>query len=530
MLSGLSNILLNTTSFHYGMGFGRELMLVTGSVQDNRNFNIFEKQLPDMNAEMEVIHIDDDKSLIRIEGTGDMESILKSFTQVVANVEIFNTGTFGVINNVNQTISSMQIYFVVFFLALISVWTYRYRLVGLFFSLLTSLLTLGPVYIANSFGYFLNIYSWFIVLGIFIMLLNYHTWVMNEFLKTSQFHKIIRNTFILSVVSLVLGFVFWRMNSLMMTGVVYLVILALLLLILSAMYQWVIPIFNKYILNDDSVNRLFLKRDSINVPLIMNQTLMVTLIGLAIVLGSVLLGYTQKDVVPHSQDFSNESILVIDRSDAPSFLEVQSSLGKFNLMNHLIEYKVAEEKSTWFVFNEKVPRFGLIDASNDVVDKMSTKSYVYFLERDSVGGNELISNFYFILTILSLSALMGVIKDEKYATRYFALGGLTPLFYLFYLELFKFPISHAFITMLWFGTFYTFLMVLLREDIITEMGLLKFASSNVSILMLVYLPIVLFVVGMFGFVIQVTALMFLSIISAMFLSLIVKRIVNYVKL
>src|SRR5690554_1121373 len=212
MLSGLSYMLLNATNFRYGMGLGRELFLVTGSVKDNQNFSIFEKKLPDMNGEMEVIQIDEDKSLIRIEGTGDMESIFKNFRQIVANVEIFNAGTFGVINNVNQAISSMQVYFIVFFLALITIWTYRYRLIGLFFSLLTALLTFWPVYLANHFKYYLNIYSWFIVLCMFIMLLNFHKWVMNEILNFKPITIIVKNTIVLSVLSLGLGLIFWRLN------------------------------------------------------------------------------------------------------------------------------------------------------------------------------------------------------------------------------------------------------------------------------------------------------------------------------
>lgn len=530
MLSGLSYMLLNATNFRYGMGLGRELILVTGSVQDNQNFSIFEKQLPDMNGEMEVIQIDEDRSLIRIEGTGDMESIFKNFKQIVANVEIFNGGTFGVINNVNQAISSMQVYFIVFFLALITIWTYRYRLIGFFFSLLTSLLTLGPIYLINHFKYYLNIYSWFIVLCMFIMLLNFHNWVMNEILNLKEIAIIVKNTIILSILSLGLGLIFWRLNPWMMTGTVYLIILALLLLIMSAFYQWVIPIFNKHIFSDVNLKRVFLKRDGIHVPMIMNQSLMVALVALVIVLSSILLRYTQRDIIPHSHDFSNESIMIVERSDAPSFLEIQSSLGKFNLTDHLIEYKVSEEKSTWFVFNEKASRFALLDASNNIVEKMETKSFVYFLERESVSRIDLISNVDFIFAFLALVGLMVILKNKKHAVRYLVLGALTPLLFILYLDIFNLPIDYAMITVMWFGLFYTFLMILLRDDIMTDNGFLNYTSSNTTTLLLVYLPILLFFIGIFGFVVQVTGLMFLSIVSAMLVSLVIKRIVSYVKL
>ncbi|HLV50106.1 MAG TPA: hypothetical protein VKY25_04175 [Erysipelothrix sp.] len=530
MLSGLSYMLLNATNFRYGMGFGRELFLVTGSVKDNQNFSIFEKKLPDMNGEMEVIQIDEDKSLIRIEGTGDMESIFKNFRQIVANVEIFNAGTFGVINNVNQAISSMQVYFIVFFLALITIWTYRYRLIGLFFSLLTALLTFWPVYLANHFKYYLNIYSWFIVLCMFIMLLNFHKWVMNQILNSKPITIIVKNTIVLSVLSLGLGLIFWRLNHWMITGTIYLVINALLLLIMSALYQWVIPLFNNHVFNDENLNRFFIKRDGIHVPMIMNQSLMVGLVALVIVLSSILLRYTQKDMMPHSHDFSNESIMIVERSDAPSFLEIQSSLGKFNLTDHLIEYKVSEEKSTWFVFNEKAGRFTLLDASNDLVEKIDTKSFVYYLERESVNRIDLVSNVYFILTFLSLVGLMGVLKKKKHAIRFLVLGALTSLLFIFYLDIFNLPIDYAMITIVWFGLFYTFLMILLRDDIMTDNGFLNYTSSNTTTLLLVYLPILLFVIGVFGFVVQVTGLMFLSMVSAMLVSLMIKRIVSYVKL
>jgi len=78
----------------------------------------------------------------------------------------------------------------------------------------------------------------------------------------------------------------------------------------------------------------------------------------------------------HNPDFSVENYLIVDNNDAVSFLEVQASLGKNDLAKNLLEYKISEEKKTWYVFDEFSDWYGLNATKSAVEDKLEVAVHV----------------------------------------------------------------------------------------------------------------------------------------------------------
>ena len=79
LVSLLSNLLLNSKSLNFGVGFGRKMSIITTSVEDNDSFKDFKDNLPRYKAELSVYEVEEGLSLIQIESTGDMSLIYNSF-------------------------------------------------------------------------------------------------------------------------------------------------------------------------------------------------------------------------------------------------------------------------------------------------------------------------------------------------------------------------------------------------------------------------------------------------------------------
>ena len=57
---------------------------------------------------------------------------------------------------------------------------------------------------------------------------------------------------------------------------------------------------------------------------------------------------------------------MVDQDDAPSFLEVHASLGKYDLTNNMLKYDISEENKTWYTFDNEAKLKKLMMASEDI--------------------------------------------------------------------------------------------------------------------------------------------------------------------
>lgn len=529
LLSGVSHLILSANNYNYGAGFGRELLIISEDVETSSNFVQFQQRVSQNNAELEVIDLKDGYSLIKIEGVGDMERILTYYTRYMSDRPILNSGTFGSISNISYTILSMQMYMVLFFGITIALWTYRYRLLGFFMSLVMTIFILTPVYFGKELNFYLNGNSWFIILCYVLMLLNLMLWLMNRILEKESSKLLARNVWIIAVNTLLLGGLFYLLDDsvISISIVLYLVFQGLFLVVFAFVLWFGLDYFYLYYLNDSSYGRLFLKRSGINAPFFLSNKIAVFAVGLLILFVTIIFGTIQSETTPHSSGFSQESILVVNKNDVSSFLEVQGSLGRYGLMDYVIEYNISEEMETWFIFDSLTDQTMLRAVKDDIDIKLDSVSQVYATNLETFLFESYVFDFLIMMSVLVLAIVMYLIRSKVHALQYIVLTIGSYIFLYLFVNIYKVPVSVPMISMIRFNLIYSFMIVQISEDLFTETGILNFVSRNATILVLIYLPILLFVSTNFSFVVESTVLLMLSITSMLIFGWMMRRIVGY---
>lgn len=529
LVSLLSNLLLNSKSLNFGVGFGRKMSIITTSVEDNDSFKDFKDNLPRYKAELSVYEVEEGLSLIQIESTGDMSLIYNSFLRQVSDIEVLEVGTFGSITNVNQTISNMQLYFTLFFLVFVAIWFYQFGLLGLILSLLGSLMVFLPVFIGNAYNFILNVHTWYVFVCVYILVINYFSWLLDKIYIRESVKVLAQSTFMFSFLFVLMGLVFHYLDPIFKGAVFYVIAISILFVILSGLIQFGLQYFYKEFLDDEVVGKIFFVRSGITTPSFINRFSLTILIVGTTALGFLIANTYRGDNMTQSVDFSRESYLIVDSNDAQGFLEIQASLGKYDLDRHLLEYNVSEEKATWFVFDEFTSKVTLNAASRNIDRKIVGESRLFTVNIDSFNLEDLLLNPYLGLMVLVGAVIIAVLRSFKSAGYYLYLSSVVLGIYYMMNQYLNLPISYAMMVTFWFIAIYAFAVVMMYDDLFSYQGLFSFISRNMILLFIVYFPVLLFVMESFSFVISNTVMSFVAFILAFIFVIWMKRLVSYAK-
>ena len=529
LVSLLSNLLLNSKSLNFGVGFGRKMSIITTSVEDNDSFKDFKDNLPRYKAELSVYEVEEGLSLIQIESTGDMSLIYNSFLRQVSDIEVLEVGTFGSITNVNQTISNMQLYFTLFFLVFVAIWFYQFGLLGLILSLLGSLMVFLPVFIGNAYNFILNVHTWYVFVCVYILVINYFSWLLDKIYIRESVKVLAQSTFMFSFLFVLMGLVFHYLDPIFKGAVFYVIAISILFVILSGLIQFGLQYFYKEFLDDAVVGKIFFVRSGITTPSFINRFSLTILIVGTTALGFLIANTYRGDNMTQSVDFSRESYLIVDSNDAQGFLEIQASLGKYDLDRHLLEYNVSEEKATWFVFDEFTSKVTLNAASRNIDRKIVGESRLFTMNIDSFNLEDLLLNPYLGLMVLVGAVIIAVLRSFKSAGYYLYLSSVVLGIYYMMNQYLNLPISYAMMVTFWFIAIYAFAVVMMYDDLFSYQGLFSFISRNMILLFIVYFPVLLFVMESFSFVISNTVMSFVAFILAFIFVIWMKRLVSYAK-
>lgn len=529
LVSLLSNLLFNSKSLNFGVGFGRKMSIITTSVEDNDSFKDFKDNLPRYKAELSVYEVEEGLSLIQIESTGDMSLIYNSFLRQVSDIEVLEVGTFGSITNVNQTISNMQLYFTLFFLVFVAIWFYQFGLLGLILSLLGSLMVFLPVFIGNAYNFILNVHTWYVFVCVYILVINYFSWLLDKIYIRESVKVLAQSTFMFSFLFVLMGLVFHYLDPIFKGAVFYVIAISILFVILSGLIQFGLQYFYKEFLDDEVVGKIFFVRSGITTPSFINRFSLTILIVGTTALGFLIANTYRGDNMTQSVDFSRESYLIVDSNDAQGFLEIQASLGKYDLDRHLLEYNVSEEKATWFVFDEFTSKVTLNAASRNIDRKIVGESRLFTMNIDSFNLEDLLLNPYLGLMVLIGAVIIAVLRSFKSAGYYLYLSSVVLGIYYMMNQYLNLPISYSMMVTFWFIAIYAFAVVMMYDDLFSYQGLFSFISRNMILLFIVYFPVLLFVMESFSFVISNTVMSFVAFILAFIFVIWMKRLVSYAK-
>ena len=489
-------LLFNVSTLKLGTGLGREVHLLTSDISNDEDFILFQKELKRDKIEVSISNSNTDRLLMKFVGVDDVEAFTKDLFIRFPKLFIYETGTFNSISNVTKMTKTIQSYFVVFLLAFVTVWTYRYRLWGLFFGLSISVMSLLVLFISNKLGYIFDYKLWFTTLVLFVILVLLKGWTI--FKTTHDFdistiihyHAITALMLSLAAVSLYLLEPVFLDNALAVGIVVVLLVFETLYLNKALYYA------KEEIEHDEKVAAYFSQRDSIKVPDIVDTKIVVISLTLLMLVVSLLSLSDPSRKEKHNPDFSMEHYLIVDNNDAVSFLEVQATLGKLDLSKHLLEYKISEEKKTWYVFDEFSNWYGLTQTKTAVEDKLGVD--VNVIRKESFEYNfpmKFHLTFFISFTLINFLVLY-LISNKSHPCHFVIINFAMLVFLHLFKFIFNINASLEFTLMQIFVPVFVLLSLLFfkeERDFFKTRGMGTILGYGASLLAMLVLPIVLII-------------------------------------
>lgn len=516
------SLLFNIETLKLGNGLGREVNFLTNDVSETYDLNEYKKTLRSQKIELNVFEVDQDRLLMKFVGVDDVEAFSLKLRHNLPNLEVYETGTFNSIATVNTTTKTLQSYFVVLILIFVVFWTYRYRIWGLMFSIFTSTISIAPLYILNEMGYIFNFNLWFTFILIFSSLVLLSHWTINNIYNKYDIEKVVKNHSFYTLLFTMTAIFLSLLDAIYANQAIYFALIALALLLQLSLLKKGLPIIRALQVSDSRFTAAFAKRGSIKVPDIIDSRWIIGFMSVLIIFVAILSAMDSSQTQKHYRDFSKEHYMIVDNSDASSFLEVQASLGKFSLDKNLLEYKISEEKKTWYVFDEFSAWSDLYRAKEAIQDKLDVD--VLLIQRKNFSftyANELQVVMFVIFTTM-VFILHYILESKQSAIQFISFAIPVYIFVLIFLRVFhvhyslKFNVLQAVVPL-----FVSALLMVLEEKANNNLPLRisTLLGFVMTILAFLILPIVLLIPDLtldHYYMISLILIFSLSIITSLF--------------
>ena len=522
LLTAFFIMLFNLSDLKLGKGLGREVYLITNDISNDYSFKNFRRDMRTQQIEYDFFEIDDDRLLVELYGVNDVEKFTNNLYLRFPKLIIYETATFNSISNVTKMAKTIQSYFVIFLMVFITTWTYRYRLWGLYQGLSLGLIVLSVLHITNRAGFLFDFKLWFTFYLSFLVLVLLKSWFIycvNDDFDVAP----IKNSYLLSILMLVLiGAFLFFMDKAFYSSALTSGILAFWLMVELIVIHFVLPLIKTTIQTDQSIALHFEKRDGIRVPDMLDERFLVLFLSVLIVFVSALSYKGFNQTQKHNPTFSQENFLIVDHNDAISFLEVQASLGKHDLSKNLIEYKISEEKMTWYFLDEFSNWFRLNNAKTSIEEKLNVKVSVVRKEATDYAFSAQFQSLSLIGFVMLNAFLIFIFSHKTNAIKFIILTGLFYLFQMLLTVVFNINASYQMRILQVFVPLLTtlgFIFVKQDEDLFRSTGVSSILGYALTILLIMVLPVVLIIPDLTSqhyYLLSLLFVVFMSFMSSVF--------------
>lgn len=491
-------MLFNISELTLGKGLGREVVVLTNDIASDYkyNFDRFKKYIRENKIEYTYAHTDSDNVLVEFSGVEDVERFTEDLSKQFPGLLIYELGTFNSISSITKTSNTIQSYFVVFFIAFVTIWTYRYRLLGLYGSMMSVFNVLLALNFTNSFGFLFDYKVWFTVLILFITLVLLKGWTIYKANRNYDAFKI-KKAYLMSILFLLNASVFLFLLDPLFHGSSALIGFAALILGVELfILKFGLNKYEEIFLKNKRFKPYVEKRSGIKMPDMINDRVLVFLMTIFIVVVSVisLIGFYQTE--KHTPVFSQENYLIVDNNDAITFLEVQASVGKYDLTKNLIEYKISEEKKTWYVFDEYTNWQNLNKVKQSIEEKLDVETSVVKKDGLTLRFKPQAQLLFFVGFMLVNFLILYVLYNKEFAVYFLFINAV------FFGFLYVFKVSFNLRESLQFITLTLLIPVInalslnflnKEENILRSVSIAGVLGYVFTILGLLVLPIILFI-------------------------------------
>lgn len=498
--------MVSLSSIRLGLDFGKDTRIIVG-VEDEKQFLSFVDDLQFNKSQTRLRVSGGDIFILDVSGVESGEDFEKHLLAENPTATIILSGTFG---SMTKFINNQSFVMTCIFLFIVLLGVYyivRYHFAGWYYWLISSLSLLIPLIFSSSLGIAFTQTMWY---AFFIAFLTLY------FLNTVSYDEN-RNVFITVFASFIFTglILMYFVQFPYFSGGFYLFSFG----VVSSVLYYLHGKYFAHLLADYLKDRTFPISDlfevedskSVIISRFLSVILIVVLLGgmLAISRGTPLLNSVN----------NQDTVLIFNRSDSSTYLEVQARLSKLDLFDKQINYSVSEQGQTWLAFDDSVTIEDLDILANDLSLGLDL-SVKYYQTSD---GELIDYNWTYFAFVGGLAfVFMLVIYDRKslkYSIGYAVLLVLNYGIFILFTSLFGFSSDYSW---LFVALYLPLILLLVLLSFITEKAVtyrrffVENLISTVTAFLLMCLPVlVIFPISQNAQMMLMFLVMFLSIYTSL---------------
>ena len=540
LLVGLFTV--HTTSLiTTGIGFGKDARFIVSTENEERLDDFLRDETRNL-KEIRKTNISKDTYLLTMSGVEQVDEYKGKLERIDFNLEVLLTGTFGSLTKLKNNESFIATYFLVFFLILGLYFFNRFKMIGYLSALETISLVVGSLYLTHKMSYPFTKTLWYAVLISIVMLIYHEQRYLRLFkgktleqaiqAKDPMNKSYIQTQIIQAIFFFFIGFTAYKMISFSFFAAgIYMLSLGALSIFKIILRRFVLfPLFIYSVKNDNHMEMLkFYDKPFFNWDKETEKKYNIfSIIFTFILIFVLLLGTARGFGLKESEDYTNQNVMIINRSDANSYLQLQALLHEYGLIDSQRGYDVSEQEDLWIKFSDKVP-FEDLENISKVVGKEMNVSVTYYNTGSAL--NPLVTPIFY--TVLGFFILLAWFMVWSLYT--FSASTLVPFvaitataFFVLFLSAFHVEWTREIVYVAWslpivLATIMSSESNLFSKDKFKK-AFLKTTSLNFIILLMMALPVFIIVPTSIAVeMVFIIALMLTSVHFALFVLDLLKR-------
>lgn len=373
-----------------GIGFGKDARFIVSTQNENRLDEFIALEMQE-SKEIRKINIADDMYLLTMSGVEQIDDYKEKLEKSDFELEVVVKGSFGSLTKLKNNESFIAAYFIVFFIILSLYFLNRFKLIGFLSALETIFIVVGSLFFAYKLNFVFTKTLWYAVLISVIMLI-YHEQRYLRLFEGQSLEEVVKSgkeinkTYLQTQIIQAIFFFFIGYIAISATSFAffsvgrYMFALGTLSLIKIGARRFVLfPLFIYSAQTDDHPQVLkFYDQAIFNWKSDTQKKFNILSLILGVFLVFVLaLGLFRGFELKESEDYTNQNVMIINRADANSYLQLQALLHEEGMIDKQRGYDVSEQEDLWIKFSDKVT-FTELEEISKFVGKEMNVSVTYY--------------------------------------------------------------------------------------------------------------------------------------------------------
>ncbi|HEY4537525.1 MAG TPA: hypothetical protein VIG45_03595 [Erysipelothrix sp.] len=512
--------------FKTGIGFGKDVrVMIKTKDHDALDAFIHQSVHKGIETRKETIVLDE-YYLLTSSYAGPLTSYENELKEAIADIDIIHSGSFGSLTKLQNYQSFVAVYIFVYISLIVIYFYYRFKIIGLYTGLEIVLAIVGALSIVALFNYPLTKSLWFsFLVGSLVMIAQKRAQLTRNtgrsLAKVYESLPLYTKQCVLhTLIFLLMGLITFHKAPYDFPSVsIFFIALALINFIGEILWNRLGTYLILFLSHEDKKEPVLFESeailsvgDDLSRKYKFVRHVFMVLFLLSVVLG-VLYGFNYQE----GEDFSNLNVVVIEKSDPSTFLQVEATLHQMDYFSDQLGYEVSEQGHIWLNFDAHLTERELMNISNKIEE--TTFIETGYFKTISATPPLLSRTFYTrALSMIMVSILMQwLFLEKQHFFSYVAASFLSFIFFLLLVIVYQLNWTREIVLASWFFPLMMATTIIEEPRILTEQhqaGIVQSAIYSLTSISLVSVPVLIIVPTRIG--IEIAFIMILGFLAIHF--------------